>query len=642
MKKAKKRFLYFGLPILIVVGIVIWRSSTKSDAEYSTIIAEASNLTQTVSETGTIKPVKEMSLNFQTTGKVATIDVAVGDSVEEGDLLASLDDSSLLLRKAESEAGLQIAQSNLNKVYAGADRQDINISRQSLEQAKSTEESARNDLKQIENTIKENIRQAQKNYDDLMDDSASTPTNAESAVVSAEVSLSNAKQTAEKNLANAESSLLLVLNDKILSVKVAKNKVQEILDDDNISGLLSVLDTSYKSEVKTKMSQIEDEIVLVEGKIARAKELKTESSILLASSDLANLLENMQEILDLSYEMLENTITSADFSQTELDALKTMILGQSTNINTANNSLEGTLSAYKNAISSYDTSIASAEDALSQANVSLQNTKINALNSLNNIKLSSEQQYLSAKTRLENAINAKELAQAQYDKVVAPARTEDLSLAQAQVNQAQAALESIEKQIIDAKIYAPLSGVITEINYEVGEQYSGSVGTMIKMLVDNNFNIEVDISESNISKVKINDKTEITLDAFSDDFVLDGHVSFIEPAQTLISGVVYYKVKVEFNDLDKVLVETKKRGLNLKSGMTANVVITTDEKDNVISVPSRAIIEENGVKYLRLLVNEEVVKTPVLTGLRGDNGQIEVQEGVSEGSEVITLIRNGN
>lgn len=639
MKKARKRLLYIVLPIIVAVAVIVWFSMSKSDTEYLTVIAEASDLVQTVSETGTINPVKEISLNFQSSGKVKSIDVKLGDSVSEGDLLATLDDSSILLKKAESEAGLKIAQANLSKVYSGAEREDINISRQSLEQAKLAEESARIDLEQNETTILENIRQAQKTYDDLMDNSFSSPTSYESALSSAELNLENTKKTSEKNLSNSKSSLLLVLSDKLLTAKVAKNKVQEILDDDSIDNVLSVLNTAYKSEVKTKMNQIENNIVSVEKSIASAKSLETEASILLATNSLSSVLSDMQVVLDLSYEMLENTIVTANFTQINLDTLKSLILSQNTSINTANSSLELSASSYKSVLISYDTSINSAEDALSQARVSLQNAKINALNSLNNIKLSSEKQYLAAKNKLDNASKSKELAQAQYDKVVAPARSEDVILAQAQVNQAQAAFDSVLKQVEDIKLYAPLSGVITEINNEAGEQYNGTSGSMIKMLVDNNFNIEVDISEANISKVKIGDKAEITLDAFSDDFILDAHVSFIEPAQTLISGVVYYKVKVDFDDLDKVLETTKKMALNLKAGMTANVVITTEEKSNVISVPTRAIIEENSVKYLRLLVNDEVVMTPVSSGLRGDNGQIEILEGIVVGDEVITLIR---
>ncbi len=639
MTKRKKRFLYFGLPIIAIIGIVIWRANAKPDVEYSTIIAETNNLVQTVSETGTIKPVKEISLNFQTNGKVSAIEVSVGDNVVEGDLLASLDDSSLMLRKTEAEAGLNIAQANLNKVFAGAQREDINISYQGLAQAKTAEESARLDLEKTEKSIRENIRQAQKTYDDLMDESSLSSTNAESAVESARVALENTKKTAEKNLSNAKSSLLIALNDKILSVKVAQNAVDEILDDDSLNSLLSVLDTSYKVDVKRKMNIIDDEIIDVETKISLARSSKTENTILEASNSLGTLLENMQEILDLSYEMLNKTITSANFSQTELDALKSSMISQSTSVNTANNSLEATASAYRNALTSYDTSILSAENALSQAEVSLTNARLNALNSLNSLKLSSEQQYLAAESRLEAAIKGRQVAQAQYDSVVAPARSEDISLAQAQLSQAQAALDNIEKQIEDSKIYAPLSGIITEINYEVGEQYSGAAGAMIKMLVNNNFDIEVDISESNISKVKVGDRAEITLDAFSDDFKIYGHVSFIEPAQTLISGVVYYKVVIEFDNLDNIMKEMEKDGLKLKSGMTANVVITTEEKENVISVPARAIIEENSIKYLRLLVNDEEVKTPVLTGLRGDNGQIEIKEGIKEGDQVITLIR---
>jgi multidrug efflux pump subunit AcrA (membrane-fusion protein) len=75
--------------------------------------------------------------------------------------------------------------------------------------------------------------------------------------------------------------------------------------------------------------------------------------------------------------------------------------------------------------------------------------------------------------------------------------------------------------------------------------------------------------------------------------------------------------------------------------MTANVVITTAQKDNVLIMPSRAVVQKNGGgKFVRVLVNGVIQETQATTGLRGDEGMVEVLSGVKEGDEVVTFIKN--
>lgn len=640
MKKAKKKLLYFGVPAVIIVALVIFFSASKPKAEYTTASVSVGPLVQTVSETGTVKPIKEISLNFLSVGRISSVDVKVGDSVAANQVLASLDDSSLVLRRIEAEASLNIAEASLSKIKAGASTETIAVSKRSLDQALSAKKSVEADLEKTQKTILENIRQAEKTYSDLISTAADTPTSYEQAVLSAKTALDNAKKTYQKGIDNARSSLLLTISDKILTVKVAMDNVYKILDDDDAKNVLGVMDSSLKSKVENGRLQIMEDLPGLESLVAKAKSTLHESDILAASAALDKVLDKSSVVLDNSYSMLEKSITSSDFSQSELDAYKTLIISQNTQISAASSALESATQAYKNSMVSYDTGVSAAESSLSQAEVSLDNAIINARNNLNNIKLSSESQNLAAKSKLESAAKAADLAQAQYNSTVAPARSQDLQLAEAQVSQAKAALDNIDKQINDSKLEAPLAGVITEVNYEAGEQFSGGgAAPMIKMLVDNSFDVEVDIAEANISKVKVGNQVDITLDAFPDDFVIKGFVSFIEPAQTVISGVVYYKVVIEFSDIAALQEELKTRGLSLKAGMTANPVITTASRENVISVPSRAIIEEDGVKKVRLLVGENMQSVPVETGLRGDNGLTEIMSGISASDTVITFVK---
>ncbi|HNQ45302.1 MAG TPA: biotin/lipoyl-binding protein, partial [bacterium] len=149
MQKHKKTWLII-IGIVLVVGLILgwaaWRGSKQNKPQYTTVQAEAGPLRQTVSVVGTVKPLKELALNFLTSGRVSNVAVRVGDSVKSGQLLGELDYSALLLRKNEAEAGLQIAQANLNKLLSGASQQTIAVSQASVEQAVANQKMAQAEL----------------------------------------------------------------------------------------------------------------------------------------------------------------------------------------------------------------------------------------------------------------------------------------------------------------------------------------------------------------------------------------------------------------------------------------------------------------------------------------------------------------
>lgn len=640
MKKKTKKWLILGVSIIVVIVIIVLVRGGAPEDEYSTITLEPGLFKQTVSEVGVVKPTKELSLNFLNTGRIGDVYVKVGDEVEKDMPLASLETESLELKKKEAEAGLRIAEANLSKTLAGASQETIRITYSELEQAKASERSARADLEQTKKSVAENIKQAEENLFDLESKAVENQTSQELAVESAEISLDNTKKSAQEKIDNTRSSLLLILDDKILVGKVALDNLNTILEDDDAENILGVKNLVTLNN--TKKSRLDALKLLpdLEIAISKAKDTKLETDINEAVGLSKDFLVLINQSLTHAYSMLEATIITASFSQTKLDSYKTLVTSQSSGVSTALNSVESSSQAYSNAIVNYYTSLRSAEEALRQAQINLVNAISSAKNNLTTIKLSGEQQLISAQSRLSSAINSVALVQARLSSVTASARSQDVSLAQAQISQAKSALENIENQLEKSVITAPLKGVVTEVNYNVGEQFGGGGQPVIRLLADGNFEIEVDISESDINKIEIEDPVEITLDAFSDDFIIYGQVSFIEPAQTLIQGVVYYKVKISFNNIEAIQANLATQGSALKSGMTANIVITTEIKEDTLAIPARAVIDKDGIKIVRILENGELVEIPVRTGLRGDDGLIEIKEGLKSGNEVITFIKS--
>ena len=638
-KKYKKWFIASSILVIVLIFWLVVKGGAPTD-EYTTVSVNAGTLIQTVSEVGIVKPVQEVSLNFLNTGRISDIFVKVGDTVSKDTPLISLDMASLELKKLEAEAGHNIAQANLSKIIAGASREAVNVSQSEIEQAIASEKSAQADLSQIKKTVAENIKQAENSLFELESDSVETQTAQEQAVSSAAVALENAEKSGQTAIDNSRSSVLLVLDDKILTGEVALDNLKTILEDDDAENVLGVKNTVTLTNTKSSRLAALNLLPNLKEAVLKAKSTKEKTDINLAGTLVKDFLSKTSQSLNQAYSMLEATIVSSNFTQTKLDSYKSLVTSQNTQVSTAASTVENSLQTYNTASLSYTTSIASAQQNLNQAQVNLSNAISAAQNNLNNIILSGNQQAINAQARLDSAVNSVSLARARLSSVVAPARSQDLALAQAQINQAKAALDNIINQIENSVIKAPLNGVITEINFNIGEQAGASIDPAVKMLAEGNFEIEVDISESDINKIVKGDKVDITLDAFPDELIIPGSVSFIEPAQTLIQGVVYYKVKIAFDINESIVSNLNSQGLSLKSGMTANVVITTDRKDEVLSIPARAIIDRDGNKFVRILVDGKMQENLVTAGIRGDDGLVEIEEGLMAGDEVITFIKS--
>jgi HlyD family secretion protein len=232
---------------------------------------------------------------------------------------------------------------------------------------------------------------------------------------------------------------------------------------------------------------------------------------------------------------------------------------------------------------------------------------------------------------VDSAFNSWQVAKAQLTKVQSPPRAEDIASAGAQITQAQAALETVVNQIGNNILKAPTDGIITEKNYEVGEMVSAAKPLFI-MLSKDNYEIDIDISETDINKIKIGNPAEVTFDAFGEEVKFQASVVFIEPAQTVIQEVIYYKTTISNLRLPGAATSTPTDNYQIKPGMTANTTITTASKAGVLYIPARAIIENaNKEKVVRVLVNGQSVEKIVTTGLRGDDGLVEVVSGLSEG-----------
>ncbi len=232
-----------------------------------------------------------------------------------------------------------------------------------------------------------------------------------------------------------------------------------------------------------------------------------------------------------------------------------------------------------------------------------------------------------AEAAVNSAKNALATAHDELSLKEAGIAPEQIAAQKARVNSARASKQQYQAEIAKTIMKAPFDGVVIAKDIEMGEVISANA-KVISLNSQAQFEIEANIPEADIAKVTIGDNADITLDAYGSDISFDAYAVSIEPAETVVEGVPTYVTKFHFLEKDD----------RPKSGMTANITITTDIRKDVIAIPQRAVVRNNGTVTVRILRDNLVHEVTVETGLRGSDGNIEIINGVSEGDKVIIFL----
>lgn len=599
-----KIFWFIALTLVVLGGFVVSRRNSPPEISYNSIQVERQNLIQTVDESGTVVSDPDTTISFSTSGKIQSIEVEVGDIIEEGELIAILDSESEESAVAQQRAALSGAQAALDLKRAGASDEDIAVTEAALEKSRVDLEKIELNLERITTLAERDIKRAQLELEKARTDLA------QGVNTSSNTAVDNAYKTKRIGLQGALISAYNALQeaDKIVGVNdvslndpyesgLSKRNLTLITDAKNL--FISAYDSYEKSKADIDLLNINTAYAQID-----SAGIKLE----VALEDIAVLLIKVKEVLDYS-------VLTSGLTQSVLDSFKTSIDTVETAVTSARSTIELNNQSVSNAQNSF---------------ASLQQVVDLAIENLETVEIDSEAKIEDAKLAVEAAKATLQSQQAALDLKVADPREVDLSELRARVLQQQAFLDSSLQALEKRKLYAPFSGIIADIYKDKGEFITSA--EPFSLLIAEDYHIEVDIPESDIAKVSVGDKVGVMFDAFSDRDPLVGSVTFIEPSQTEISGVVYYTVMVSIDDF---------RGLNIRPGMTSDVIIYTDSKNNVLTVPQRALLFENGTTFVRIVTNPdtgEYRKVPVTTGLQGDDGIIEITSGLKEGDDVITFI----
>ncbi len=351
----------------------------------------------------------------------------------------------------------------------------------------------------------------------------------------------------------------------------AKNKTDKMFDnDDSVSPQLtySTADSQAKSDAQS--NRLRSKIVLEEwtAEINNVKENYSENAVMLLLNNSKN---RMNVVLTLLANIQDTLTSSIDLSQANADTYKTSISTARTNVIT------------------------------SMTNVD------------NQIQLINEQSI---------SVNS---AQNDLDLLKAGTREEDIDSQRAKVDYAEGQVLYSQAQLGKTLIYAPFSGIITKIPAEENNVVSANE-PIVSVIGEGNYQIEANITESDIGKIRVGETAKITLDAYSNDVVFDAEVVKIDIGATIIEGVATYKTTLEFTNEDERILP----------GLTANVDILNASKEGILYVPTRNIITKDGKKFVKLINGDNIKEVEIEVGLRGSDGRTEVLKGLKEGDIIIT------
>ncbi len=200
----------------------------------------------------------------------------------------------------------------------------------------------------------------------------------------------------------------------------------------------------------------------------------------------------------------------------------------------------------------------------------------------------------------------------------------EISAQMAVVKAAEADVLSAQSALNKTIIRAPFDGVVTKMDVKVGEIVSSNTSN-ISMIGVGLFLIKSNVPEVYISNMKVGNKASTTLDAFGPSVTFPLTVIAIDPAQTVVNGVSNYKTTLQFSPVDRTI----------RPGMTANVVIVTDEIPDAIVIPQGSVFVKDENKYVQIKSGGTIKDQIVETGSISSIGEVQIVSGLKDGDVVL-------
>lgn len=597
------------------------------DVEYITEKVEAGPLSQIVSLTGSVVADTAVELRFGLAGTVAGISVTTGEAVVEGQELARIDSAKLESEVKRTAAAVAAEEADITLMIVGPSTEERTVSQAKVHEA---EISAANAVQNYENTLLSNaeaLRQAELEVE-----------NAELDLDNAQITYDNTVAEQENNSSQSTNDIDAAYEDAQVAVETGFESVKQAID--SVDLLLGEIDEPLNPEfednlldsplsTRTACTQNFDSVIealdVLEPDYASLKSAWTGEEVDAFLIEFEAMVQDAKEMVNAAYDILENMKTLDQDVVADIDTLKAIIETDQANMTSALSSIQTAIQGVDSAQLDNDSSDLNSNTTVSDASAALEQAK-----NLLEIAESNLQAQIVSNTINENEAQMNvdlkqvqlEQRQAEYAQLVAAPREVDLASQRARIRQAEAAYERALSELEDAIIRAPADGIVAKVNIDKGQSISSTENAISFMTPA--VQISAQISETDITKVGLYNTASMTLDALPISEVFTGAVVELDPAETVIQGVVYYESTLIFDTTDP----------RIRPGMTVNIDVLTEERESTLQISPQALQFEDDQTFVFVYERGQAVKRLVTTGLQGEK-KIEILSGLEEGETIV-------
>ena len=612
LRQRKKTAILAGI-LLLGGGILIVRafSTDTAQARYVLEVAEKGTLTTNVSGTGQVQGEAEIEVKPEVSGKVVQLVAKNGQQLEEGDIIAVLDAKDAQKSVRDARISLESAQIAYEKLMADPDTLSLLQAENALAQAQRT-------LSDLENSP----------TDDELDDAQDDIDNAQRSLEQAERNLTKVQTSAEQDLESASENGYNAVAEAFADITSLMTDLSDFIgteqsEEEYIGYYNLMASSSYSDDVLSDYDTAQDSYDDAWSAFQNScRDSSTDDKAevitltLQVAEDISNALNSAQILLN----RIEDNGYESSAIADHIDEMMTTIPADVVTTNGIISSLQSSANTIEETDLSAPNSIADAEDTVEEAEISL----VTAQENYEDVADGADEDEI-AEAKETVAEREQQLADLSVDTDSLDVRSQELSLESAQ-NKYNDALEDLAEYTVRA----PISGTLASVSLHVGETESS--GSALAIVVADQFTAQMTLNEVDVAKVAIDDRATLTFDAI-EDLTTTGKVIQIDTIGTVSQGVVSYNVLIALDTEDERVL----------SGMSANISIITDIRQNVVVVSSSAVKSYGDSSYVEVL--DGATETGGTRGVTSDTlpRQVTVEVGLSNDtqSEIVSGLNAG-
>ncbi|MBI5284105.1 MAG: HlyD family efflux transporter periplasmic adaptor subunit [Chloroflexi bacterium] len=590
---ARRGWLMPAVAVAVVVLLILayrhWFTGGGSQTPAETVAVTRTTIRSTIEASGSVESQESASLSFVKAGRVNAIAVKLGDRVEAGQLLASMDSDDADAAVLAAGANLQLARLTLTQLINGASAAEIAGAQQSVSAAQAARDKSADALRQLEEGA-----------------SAADLDAARAAVTKAEAALAESEDALERLRDGASDADLAAARAGVASAEAALASAERAAE--NAASRVASAEAGLLSARSAYCLQA----------LARAEVCPT-SAIPLPRSTLELLLDDAAGTSDaalasaISSLLTANTgyVTATEAAASAADAVDVA----ESNLAASEEKLDKLRAGADAAqVDAAEAAVGAATAGLSAARSRLADVEDGA----------SPEEQAVARSALAAADDALAAARAKLDDLLDGSDADDVALLRAKVSAAEIGVQQAQVQQAHTRLLAPFGGVVAAVNVHAGE-YLPAAAPAFVLLTPGALRLNLVIGENDRPYVSVGQQGTITFDAAPSQAYAFA-IQHLGESPKIEQGVATYVAEATL-----IVPADAERPITGMSGV-AEVLLT--EKTAVLAIPTRALRRIGREQVADVMANGAIEERTVETGI-SDGQYVEVISGLEEGDQVL-------